>query len=65
MKKVLCFLTVLALLALVGCKEEQAAAQKPVVKDTAKVVAPVATVKADTAKAVKPVVAKVDTSKKK
>jgi hypothetical protein len=64
MKKVIGFLTVLALFALMGCKEEQAAAQKPVVKDTAKVVAPAA-VKVDTAKAVKPVVAKVDTSKKK
>jgi uncharacterized protein YcfL len=64
MRKLIGFLTVLALLALVGCKEEQAAAQKPVAKDTVTVVSSVA-VKADTAKAVKPVVAKVDTSKKK
>jgi uncharacterized protein YcfL len=62
MKKIVGFLTVLALLALVGCKEEQAAAQKPVAKDTVKMVS---TIKADTAKAGKPVVAKVDTSKKK
>ena len=39
MKKLVGFLTVLALLALMGCKEEKAEAQKPVA-DTTKVVSP-------------------------
>jgi hypothetical protein len=41
MKKLLCFLPVLALLAVMGCKEESA--EQKVVSDTAKVVVPTTT----------------------